>query len=1335
MKVLTHLIALLSLLTLNSNSQTEPFEVSEPIEENIRSKVPSLLKPWTKWVTWEEERNRAPFIYNDKSKKIKAWNSGLFLDVNQTQGSFLYSVEVFQPSWLVLPGDRNAWPIEVTSNGKQIPVLSNKNNLPQIFLEKGTWSLSGKFRWDKIPQTMTLPKSVGILNLTREKEQIKLPSWNASGKLWLSRTNTETTEENYLSAKVYRHLNDGAPVWLDTDIELTVTGKSREEVLGNILPEGWQIATVSAPIPTAIDDKGLVKTQVRAGKWFISIRAFRTTPPSSMQYPEGAKPIVEEEFISLQNRPNFRLIEFRDIIAVDAAQTTFPDKWKSYPLHLWTNSKPFKIEEKLRGMGEKKAPGVSISRQFWLDMNGKKLTYKDLVTGSGLQTWRLDAAEGQELGAAKVGGESQLITKNPLNGAIGLEVRVRGELFLPPGWRAFAILGPDETYGDWMSNWSLLDFFFLLIFTVSLWKIVGWKGALIGCLTFVLCYHESGAPRIMWVLLLGVIALLKALPENKLRLSLRIGAYSLSFILAMMIIPFASNQLRQALYPQLEPHSIVGTRDYTIDTTYFQTLPETETNAFLGNPRSSKSEKFSEKNFKYDSKAKIQTGPAVPEWSWRSVSFSWSGPVNQDEKVSFILIPRWLQAIIAVLRVITMMALFYGLIRLLRLNKSWGRPDKKKSNKKSVSIATSAFLCALFIPQLSEAQDFPSEKMLQTLKARLDNSPKGLSEYAQIPQVTLSLDGRSLSMEVEVHTADSTAVPLPGKLPSWSPIRVTNQYGKSLSLVRQNGFLWVPLEKGTHQLSVTGIIPSSEWTWDFLLKPQYVTINAPGWTVTGMKPNGIPEAQVFFNEQNRSEDEEAAYDRKDFSPIFEVDRTLELGLIWEATTTVNRLAKSGKAVTVSLPLLPGERIITPGFEAKNGRIEIRLGTNQQSISWQSELKQSPQIELAAEENNKWVEKWSVITSSVWNLSIDGLAPIYSRGESEIIPTWHPWSNGSSNEKVTLQIARPEAIEGDTLTIRQAIHRMNLGSRQRNSSLDLSLQTSLGRDFILGLHPEASVTSLKINKTEASIRKEGNNIIIPLRPGEQNITLEWKTPDGIKFRSLGDEVTLPVECSNTSTIIQYSNTKRLALWTTGPLRGPAIQMWPLFIIAILVGVSLGRVKHSPLKTYEWILLFIGLTQIPVIMAGLIAFWLFWVSFKQYDFIKKLPNIPYNLYQLATVFGVVPFLGILLFALYKGLLGTPEMRIMGEGSLAGYLEWFLPRGSDLKLPQPEVFTISIWFFRAIMLLWSVWLAFALLKWAKWTWNSLSENGFWHIPKKNKPSLPSVDTNTEKDSSEKI
>jgi len=60
-------------------------------------------------------------------------------------------------------------------------------------------------------------------------------------------------------------IEDGIPMWLHTQVELSVAGKSREEDLRSILPEGWQLAMVDSPIPVAIDEAGHMKARSGPG--------------------------------------------------------------------------------------------------------------------------------------------------------------------------------------------------------------------------------------------------------------------------------------------------------------------------------------------------------------------------------------------------------------------------------------------------------------------------------------------------------------------------------------------------------------------------------------------------------------------------------------------------------------------------------------------------------------------------------------------------------------------------------------------------------------------------------------------------------------------------------------------------------------------------------------------------------------------------------------------------------------------------------------------------------------------------------------------------------------
>jgi hypothetical protein len=94
-----------------------------------------------------------------------------------------------------------------------------------------------------------------------------------------------------------------------------------------------------------------------------------------------------------------------------------------------------------------------------------------------------------------------------------------------------------------------------------------------------------------------------------------------------------------------------------------------------------------------------------------------------------------------------------------------------------------------------------------------------------------------------------------------------------------------------------------------------------------------------------------------------------------------------------------------------------------------------------------------------------------------------------------------------------------------------------------------------------------------------------------------------------------------------------------------------------------------------------------------------------------------MGVLVAAVSEGLLGNPEMFIRGNGSSRTSLQWFQPRTGN-ELPLPVVVSVSVWFYRLLMLAWALWLAASLIRWLKWAWNQFSQGGFWKNSEKPTP-----------------
>lgn len=1293
-------------------------------------KIPTPLQPWEGWVLWGKEAESSPSSYLDGKTPISFWPSRLSLVVEPSAGRFDMEVAVYAESWVPLPGGRDLWPLEVKVNGQPVPVLM-RDDRPAIRLPIGTARLEGVFRWSEIPQSVPVPREIGLLALTLNGQPVESPAWDAQGGVWLKReATTEETDKNFLAVKVYAMLEDGIPLWWYSEIELVVSGKSREEDIGSVLPQGWKLAEVNSPIPVAVDEDGRLKAQVRAGKWKIRLAAFRLDNPTSIRFAEGAKPAVTDELVAFQAAPDFRMVDIMGPPSVDVSQTVFPEQWATLPVYRWDTATEFRIEERMRGMGTKKPESLKITRQWWLDESGRGLTFRDEISGVMQQIWRLDAARGQDLGSVRSNGEGQLITRSPQNGAPGVEIRTRNlqleatgrvnelkelsatgwqadadnlgvTLNLPPGWRLFALFGPDWVKGDWLTAWTLLDIFLLLVFTFAVFRIWGVLPAIIAFLAFSLSYHEVGAPRYLWLALLVPLALLRVVPAGGAHSALAFLKWLVTFALVLVLVPFVVQQVQQALYPQMEAlgDSAGHTASFSASDYANQSLnaiASSRSDSSYPSAPAKAAKGKSENNLAYDTKARIQTGPGVPDWAWRSVSFGWDGPVTATQDVSPIFIPVWLERCLSVLRVVLLLALAAILLSANR----WRAVLFGKVPK-----AAALALVLLAGGNSSALAQFPDQEMLNTLRDRLLEKSDAFPNAADISSVTLTLTGRKLVMDAEIHVAARCAVPLPGRLPTWSPIGVqVAGRPEPAALRRDDGYLWLVLPEGVHRVRVEGLLSdATEWEWTFLLKPHRVTINAPDWTFSGVKPDGVPEQQVFFALKQKATSGQASYDRQDYQTVAVVERNIELGLVWQVRTTVTRLSPAGKAVSLRIPLLPGENVLTGSIVPDGGFVEVRLGAHEPSFSWESELSVTNDLKLASKATDSWVERWRLVASPVWNVGMSGLVPIFEPNDPELVPVWHPWPG----EGVDLTISRPEAIAGSTVTVNKANHEISLGQRQRTSKLDLSLRCSLGEDFLVELPGSAEITSLKHNEQDIPVRKDGGKLVIPLRPGEQTISIGWKENLPLDFEAKIGTVKLPVESANITTEINVPD-NRWVLGTYGPLRGPAVQFWSVLVCALLAAFILGRLGCSPLRTTAWMLLVIGLTQIPLPLALVVIGWLFLLEARGGETYQRLAPVLYNLSQLIIVGVTIVAICILIAVVGEGLLGNPEMFIQGNGSWRSQLICYEARSGGV-LPQPGCFSVSIWWYRLLMLGWALWLAASLIKWLRHGWMQFGKGGF--------------------------
>jgi hypothetical protein len=182
--------------------------------------------------------------------------------------------------------------------------------------------------------------------------------------------------------------------------------------------------------------------------------------------------------------------------------------------------------------------------------------------------------------------------------------------------------------------------------------------------------------------------------------------------------------------------------------------------------------------------------------------------------------------------------------------------------------------------------------------------------------------------------------------------------------------------------------------------------------------------------------------------------------------------------------------------------------------------------------------------------------------------------------------------------------------------------------------------------------------------------------------------------------------RWVLFAWGNGVGPAILYWGELVLFAIVAVALGRQRRTPLRTRDWLFLGLGLSTFSWWVLLVFGTWLFLLDRRNQLSIQT--RWRFNAVQIALALLSLVAVGTLISAIPYGLLGQPDMGIRTDAE-SGSLSWFLDSTAS-QLPRPGVISVSIWFYKLAMLLWALWLSFALLRWLPWAWRQYSAQGWW-------------------------
>ncbi len=1335
--------------------------------------VPAALESWRPWVLDEQAFRACPLIAGragaNPGDYLCAWPGPLQIDAAADAAELVQRWRVEAESWVPLVGDVQHWPESVTLDGRAVPVLNHGG--PALRLGVGSYEVRARIRWERRPQSLRVPAAVGLVELRVDGKAV-LPVERVGDQLTLGRSARTEPEADSLHVRVFRRLSDDVPAKLDTWIRLQASGQMREESLGSALPEGFVPMALGGDWPARVDGEGILRVRVQPGQAILRLEARALAPLLEVAARLAPPPWPTQEIWSYAADPQLRVTVAEGSAPVDPGQADVPPEWRDLPAFILGQGDRLAVAERSRGVAADERNQLSLKRQIWLDFDGGGFFMRDHIEGTLRQGWRLDVAAPYALERAASGdeeGEPLLVTRGASEALSGVEWHdstvdlgaslrvvpaadrlpasgwqtafdgVEATLQLPPAYRLLGAIGVDRAEGSWTSRWTLLDVFWTAVLVLLAWRGFGVAAGFATLAYLLLGYHESGAPLWSLLVVLALALLLRELPPGRLARSVRWLRNAALVMLALLALPFAASQIRQAVHPQLEVFPRSGYVEY-LEPPSKRVPPSAQVaeESMIGMARPTPSpaspappppvaadqvlETLSvsgsrsgapQVSLGYERTALLQTGPGEPRWTAGSRHLlSWSGLVLPDQEMRLVIAPPWLVRPLRIVLVALLAFLVWRLSGLRALPRLPGRLNL---------LGAALLLAPLGMTPPVQAQEFPPDSLLYELRTRLTRQPDCAPDCALLASAEIHASGDRIEVVLLAHAASRTALPLPADAEHLALRSLRVDGVEEEAVVQHAGNGWLALSRGVHRVELGFEAVGDKLALRFPLRPMKANFSGDGWEASGLVEQRLQgDTLSLMRARSDSEDGDSpAAARQEFAPFVLVERSLTFGQEWTSETTLSRRAPEQGGFGSVVPLLGGEHVTSAEVRVQDGSVHAAFSVGQGFVHWSASLDKLTEFSLRAPSLEDRAEVWRVRASPTWHIEFSGVPRVeVSDGGS---PQWfefHPLPG----ETLTLQISRPEPLSGASVAIDRVRLRKEPGQRAADSSLELDLRATRGGDHAIELPRHAEVLGVSRNGEPINVRPQDGRLSLGLTPGRQNFEIRFRESEPLGWRSFTPILALGLPAANIDLTLVLPEDRWL-LATGGPTLGPAVLYWGELLVMLLLALLLARLPHSPLRLWQWILLGVGFSTWSWLSLLLVVGWLFALDWRTRSVLGSYRA--FNLAQIGiaalTLIAVVCLFG----AIQNGLLGKPDMHVRGlDWSPAHELRWFADRSVD-RLPQGQVFSLPLWAYHLTMLAWSLWLASALIGWIRRGFAAWMQGGYWRAapPKATGGELPAV------------
>ena len=1316
--------------------------------------IPSPLREWQGWVLHDLPQHACPFPSDQQPQAGTyrcAWPGRLALEANKDGARFSLDVHVDAPGWIALPGDARYWPQQVTANDKPLPVLKNDDQ-PQVWLESGDYSLRGNLPWSERPAQLVVPETIGLIHLKLDGAEVTRVERDGD-QLTLGEAAATQRAADALSVRVYRHLQDGLPGTLETRLMLNVAGSAREQWLGPALPKGFVATSLDGDLPVRLENDGRLRVQLRPGDWTVTLQARAVEPLKHVDLSATSAPWPAQEIWSYSDQPQLRSTRV-DGQGTDAAQGGVPSEWQELPAFVMDKSNGITIESGTRGGEGGQGDRLTLTRQLWLDFDGRGLNVADRVNGELRNTQRLDVAAPWQLQRASLNDTPLLITSGA-NQHEGIEVRdkkielsaglrlpthagalsaagwqvpfehIDATLHLPYGYRLLGAPGADRAPDTWVARWSLLDLFVVALIALLTGRWLGWSWTLLAIGFLVLSQHEAGAPRWTLGVALALALLMRALPVGRLHGAVRVGAVAALVLSVLFSLPFAERQMQYALHPQLEDGELTPGEYVQMAEPLPAAAPvpapaplQPPAEMAMGNngvvggavarPKAMKERRDASSlasmavstattAYSFDTHSVIQAGGGTPHWDvGNNYRLAWSGPVTAEQTMRLIIAPSWL---VRILRVVMLALLVVWLARLalsLLNTPSWPRWRMRGS----VGVA---LLAIALIPHGAHAQSLPDQNLLDQLHGRLVEAPKCVPQCAAVAQATVQANGDDIVVDMEVHAGATVAFELPHPDDTVALQSVTVDGHGDARLSRDGNELWLRLDRGVHRVSLRYHASEAD-TVGLLFSnaPQRIVFTGQGWSTESIDAGRLLGDSLAINRvRHAGGADNQPQATQTFPPYVRVTRTLMLDVDWTVRTQVERIAPSEGGFSLDLPLLAGEHPTGDDLRVHDGRIGITFNAGQDTVEWNSRLDHVDKLVLKAPGLGERAEVWVLQVAAILHVDSEGV-PGSSSGDGL---GFHPLPG----EQLQLTISRPTAVAGQSVAFDEVMIDQQTGERATDTTVTLHIRSTRGGEHAIVLPAGATLLSAHRDGVALSLGIRDGKLGLPLLPGDHRYEIGLREPHGMATLLRTSSLDLGAPAANIDVNAGLPR-DRWVLWTWGPTDGPAVLYWPQLVVLLIVAWLLARYAPTPLRFHQWLLLGLGFSTMSWAGFALVAAWLVLFGLRaRYELSEKSRAILFNITQAFLIAFSLVALVVLIGAVPNGLLGLPDMRIVGNDSSVTRLSWFIDQTAG-QLPRGGVFSVSLWVYKIAMLAWALWLANALIGWLRWAFAAWIRGGYW-------------------------